>query len=77
MGDMNVVIANITLTVIWALVGAICLAVVSPVAIKVFDLMTKGVNEEEELRKGNVAVGLVLMGVIIGISIIVAAAIMS
>lgn len=75
MVDMNMVISNIVLTVLWAAVGALCMAIAAPIAIKIFDSLTKGIDEEEELKKGNVAVGLVLMGVIIGISIVIAAAI--
>jgi len=42
-------------------------------ALKVLDKMTKGVEEFEELKKGNVAVALEMAGVIIAVALIVQA----
>jgi uncharacterized membrane protein YjfL (UPF0719 family) len=40
-------------------------------ALKVLDRMTKGVEEFEELKKGNVAVALEMAGVIVAVALIV------
>jgi uncharacterized membrane protein YjfL (UPF0719 family) len=65
-GILTVVIAVIQLLLgIVLAVGAIYLA------LNILDRLTTGVNEFEELRKGNVAVALELAGVIIAVAVIV------
>ncbi|MFH1107093.1 MAG: DUF350 domain-containing protein [Candidatus Micrarchaeota archaeon] len=55
------------------LVAAVVVAVVAQyLAIRVFDKLTTRIDEMEELRKGNAAVGVVLGAVIISVAIIVA-----
>ncbi|MFQ5887760.1 MAG: DUF350 domain-containing protein [Candidatus Hydrothermarchaeales archaeon] len=73
--DLSTVLLNVAIGMLWAVAGGISLAIVSPIAIKVFDWMTKDIDEVEELKKGNMAVALILFGVILGISLVVAAAI--
>lgn len=51
-------------------VGAIYLA------LNIMDRMTKGINEFEELRKGNVAVALEMAGVIIAVAVIIQAGVL-
>jgi len=75
MVNLNTVLLNIAIGMLWAVAGGISLAIVAPIALKIFDWMTKDIDEVEELKKGNMAVGLILFGVILGISIVVAAAI--
>ncbi|MFH1750152.1 MAG: DUF350 domain-containing protein [Candidatus Micrarchaeota archaeon] len=54
------------------LVIAIVFAVVAQyLAIKIFDQMTTGIDELEELKKGNLAVGVVLASVIISVAMII------
>jgi uncharacterized membrane protein YjfL (UPF0719 family) len=54
------------------LVLGIVLAIVSIyLALKVLDRLTKGVEEFEELKKGNVAVALEMAGVIIAVAVII------
>jgi len=54
------------------LVLGIILAIASIyLALMVLDKMTKGVEEFEELKKGNVAVALEMAGVIIAVALIV------
>jgi uncharacterized membrane protein YjfL (UPF0719 family) len=65
-GILTVVIAVIQLLLgIVLAVGAIYLA------LNILDRLTTGVNEFEELRKGNVAVALEMAGVIIAVAVIV------
>ena len=67
-------IINMLLGFAWAIIGGVSLAIVAPIAIKIFDWMTKDIDEVEELKKGNMAVGLILFGVILGMAIVVASA---
>ncbi len=55
---------------IWALASAIFMGLGTGLAVKLFDLMTPGVDEMEELRKGNVAVAIVIGSVIIAIGFV-------
>jgi uncharacterized membrane protein YjfL (UPF0719 family) len=65
-GILTVVIAVIQLLLgIVLAVGAIYLA------LNILDRLTTGVNEFEELRKGNIAVALEMAGVIIAVAVIV------
>ena len=65
-GILTVVIAIIQLLLgIILAVGAIYLA------LNILDRLTTGVNEFEELRKGNVAVALEMAGVIIAVAVII------
>ena len=65
-GILTVVIAVIQLILgIILAVGAIYLA------LNILDRLTTGVNEFEELRKGNIAVALEMAGVIIAVAVIV------
>lgn len=55
------------------LILAIVLAVIAQyIAIKVFDRMTKGIDEFAEIKKGNVAVGIIMAAVLISVSTIIA-----
>ncbi len=75
MMDLSTILLNVAIGMLWAVAGGVSLAIVAPIAIKIFDWMTPDIDEVEELKKGNMAVGLILFGVILGLSIIVAAAI--
>lgn len=39
--------------------------------LKIWDLLTKNINEEEELKKGNVAVAVVTSAFILGLALII------
>ncbi|MBS2036162.1 DUF350 domain-containing protein [bacterium] len=55
----------------WTLVSALAMGVSLGIVIKIFDAFTPGLNEIEELRKGNVAVGIVLAAVILATGIVI------
>ncbi len=55
----------------WAIVSAFAMGISLGVVIKIFDAFTPGLNEIEELRKGNVAVGIVLSAVIVATGIVI------
>ena len=46
--------------VVWCLVAAVSMGVSMGLVIKIYDMLTPGLDELDELRKGNVAVGIVL-----------------
>lgn len=60
MVQWNTILLNMGLAVLWAIVGGISLAIVAPIAIKIFDWMTKDIDEVEELKKGNMGIALIL-----------------
>lgn len=56
-----------------SLILAVVLAVIAQyIAIKVFNRMTKGIDEFAEIKKGNVAVGVIMAAVLISVSTIIA-----
>lgn len=66
-GDIYSFIASI----IQLILGIVLAVAAIYLALKVLDRMTKGIDEFEELKKGNVAVALEMAGVIIAIAIII------
>jgi len=70
MPDVGAVISSILSSVLWAVVGVLLLIF----AFRVFDL-SDPIRYHTEIEKGNVAAGVVMAGVMIGMSIIIYAAI--
>lgn len=60
----------IFLSVVQLIVAVLLAAVAAYLGVFIFEKATRGLDEWEELRKGNVAVGLVLGAVIVGVAII-------
>lgn len=60
----------IFLSVVQLIVAVLLAAVAAYLGVFIFEKATSGLDEWEELRKGNVAVGLVLGAVIVGVAII-------
>lgn len=54
----------------WALLSALLMGFGTGLGVKFFDIMTPGVDEMEELRKGNIAVAIVVAAVIIAIGFV-------
>jgi uncharacterized membrane protein YjfL (UPF0719 family) len=63
-------------TVGWAIAGAVSMGIGLGVALKLFNLLTPSMNEMEELKKGNMAVAVVLAAVVIATAVVVAVTIM-
>ena len=63
-------LTNMGVRMSYAVMGAASLAIVVPIALKIFDWMTKDIDEMEELKKGNMAVAFILGCVILGMSLI-------
>ncbi len=54
----------------WAIVAAISFAFAMGLAIKVFDWMSKDINEWEEIRKGNLGVALIFVAMILSVGLV-------
>lgn len=54
----------------WAFLSALLMGVGTGLGVKFFDLMTPGVDEMEELKKGNIAVAIVVAAVIVAIGFV-------
>lgn len=72
---MNGIFEAYAITFGWALIGSIGMAIGLVVAIKIFDLATTKVDEWEEIRKGNMAVALVIASLILSVGYVIGSAI--
>jgi uncharacterized membrane protein YjfL (UPF0719 family) len=57
-------------SLLWAVVAAISFAFAMGLAIKVFDWMSKDINEWEEIRKGNLGVALIFVAMILSVGLV-------
>jgi hypothetical protein len=71
--DLKSFALNALFAIIWAIVAAICFAIIVPIALKLYNLLTPGIDEMEQLKNGNVAVAIVLFGFILSITLVVIA----
>ncbi|GAB4550086.1 MAG: hypothetical protein Kow0063_44760 [Anaerolineae bacterium] len=74
-GDVDLVriLINMALAVVWSVVAAVSFAIVIPLGMRLFGALTPGLEEIEELKKGNMAVALVLSIFILSLTAIVVA----
>jgi uncharacterized membrane protein YjfL (UPF0719 family) len=59
------------IAIVQLLLGIVLAVVAIYLALYILDRLTKGVEEFEELKKGNVAVALEMAGVIIAVAVII------
>ena len=71
--DPGNIALNMVLAVLWAIVASIGFAAAIAIGLKVFSVLTPGINEWEELRKGNVSVALLWAAFVIGVAAVVIA----
>lgn len=69
--DFGQLLSEFLRTFGWSLVAAICMGFGLGIAVKMFDFMTPGIEEMEELKKGNMAVAIVLTGVIVAVGFVI------
>lgn len=72
--DLNVIlmwVQNAIAVIWWTVVAGVAFALIIPAAMFIFNKMTRGVDEMEELKNGNVAVAIVLFGFILSMTLIV------
>lgn len=68
--DVGQTILQMVLGMAWVLVGGISLGLCIPLTFKIFDAVTPGIEEMEELKKGNTAVAMVLTGMVITLGMV-------
>jgi uncharacterized membrane protein YjfL (UPF0719 family) len=59
----------------WALVGSISMGIGIIIALKLFDLSTRNVDEWELIKQGNIPMAIILASVIVSLGLVVSAAI--
>jgi uncharacterized membrane protein YjfL (UPF0719 family) len=59
----------------WAVVGSMAMGIGIIIALKLFDLSTPKVDEWEEIKKGNMAMAVVIAAIVISLGIVIAGAI--
>lgn len=59
----------------WAIVGSVSMGVGIVIALKLFDLSTRNVDEWELVKQNNISIAIILAAVIISLGIVVASAI--
>jgi len=69
-------IAIIVVSIVQLVLGIVLAIVAIYLALNILDKLTKGIDEFEELKKGNVAVALEMAGVIITVAIIIQSGVM-
>ncbi len=72
---METLITQYLITFGWALTGAFSMAIALSILAKIFTYISP-INEWEEIKKGNVAVALVLSSVIIGTAFVIGMVVM-
>jgi uncharacterized membrane protein YjfL (UPF0719 family) len=65
------ILTQYLITVGWAITGAISMAISLGILLKIFSALTP-IDEWEELKKGNMAVGITMASIIIGTALVIA-----
>lgn len=71
--DLVNFLLNAVAALLWSVVAAIIFSIIVIIAMRIFTLLTPGINELDELKKGNVAVALVMMSFILAVAAVVVA----
>jgi len=74
--DLVKILIGYVVSIGWALVAAISMSLSMGILLKVYDMMTP-IDEWEEIRKGNIACGIIMAAVVLAFGIVVALAIAS
>lgn len=67
---MQEILPEIIKACCWAFLSALLMGTGTGLGVKFFDFMTPGIDEMEELRKGNMAVAVVIGAVILSIGFV-------
>ena len=76
MSSLRLLLMHYLVTIGWGLAGAIAMGLGLGLVLKVFTALTPGINEIEELKKGNLGVAIVLAAVILATALVVAVTVM-
>lgn len=74
--SLEEVLKGYAVTFGWALVGAISMGIAIIIMLKVFTWSTVEIDEWEEIKKGNIAVAIIIAAVIIGAALVVSFCVM-
>jgi uncharacterized membrane protein YjfL (UPF0719 family) len=70
MGDITQTAFSMIRSLLWAIVAAVSFAFAMGLSIKVFDWMSKDINEWEEIKKGNLGVALIFVAMILSVGLV-------
>ncbi len=73
---VKMILFQYLVTLGWALTGALSMAVSLGLALKVYSFLTPDVDEMEELKKGNLAVAILMSAVVLAMGAVVAITVM-
>ena len=62
-GDLEQTLFAMGKSLAWSVVAAVSFAFAMGLSIKVFDWMSKDINEWEEIKKGNIGVSLIFVAI--------------
>ncbi len=68
---LNQALLEVARVIGWVIGSALLLGLGMGLTVKMFDITTPGLNEIEELKKGNIAVAIVLAAVILAVGFVV------
>ncbi|MBI4672546.1 MAG: DUF350 domain-containing protein [Chloroflexi bacterium] len=69
--DFGSIALNMLFAVLWSIVAAVGFAAAIAIGLQVMHLMTPGLDEWEELKKGNMAVGILWSAFVLAVAIVV------
>ncbi len=69
--DIGSIVLNMVFAIVWSIVASIGFAAAIAIGLFVFNKLTPGINEWEELRRGNLAVGILWSSFVIAVAIVV------
>jgi len=69
--DFGSIALNMLFAVIWSLVAAIGFAGAIAIGFRVLNVLTPGLNEWQELKNGNLAVGILWSSFVIAVALVV------
>ncbi len=72
---MSDVLAHYLITFGWALTGSIAMGIGIVIAIKLFELSTRNVDEWQLIKEGNMAMAVIIAAIILALAIVIAASI--
>jgi uncharacterized membrane protein YjfL (UPF0719 family) len=74
--DYGRVLLNAVFLLFWVVVSAIAFSIAVPIAMRVFNRMTPGMDEMAELKGGNTAVAIVMAATVLAMVLLVVAVIL-
>lgn len=74
--DYGRVLINAIFLLFWVVVSAVAFSIAVPVAMRVFNRMTPGIDEMAELKRGNTAVAIVMGATVLAMVLLVVAVVL-